>query len=68
MAPLAADTIGLSELESDMAHCSIGQEQLGFEIGSRSASSLHELDGLIDWKPVAELLGPLYPATKGEPA
>ncbi|MFC5423305.1 hypothetical protein ACFPOB_27570 [Bosea eneae] len=51
-----------------MAHRSIGQEQLGFVIGSRSASSLDELDGLIDWNPVAELLGPLYPATKGEPA
>lgn len=51
-----------------MAHRSIGQEQLGFVIGSRSASSLDELDGLIDWNPVAELLRPLYPATKGEPA
>ena len=51
-----------------MAHRSIGQERLGFVIGSRSASSLDELDGLIDWKPVAELLRPLYPATKGEPA
>lgn len=51
-----------------MAHRSIGQEQLGFVIGSRSASSLDELDGLIGWNPVAELLRPLYPATKGEPA
>lgn len=51
-----------------MAHRSIGQEQLGFVIGVRSASSLDELDVLIDWKAVAELLGPLYPATKGEPA
>ena len=51
-----------------MAHRSIGQERLGFVIGSRSASSLDEFDGLIDWKPVAELLRPLYPATKGEPA
>ena len=51
-----------------MAYRSIGQEQLGFVIGSRSASALDELDGLIDWNPVAELLRPLYPATKGEPA
>lgn len=51
-----------------MAHRSIGQEQLGFVIGARSASSLDELEGLIDWNPVAKLLRPLYPATKGEPA
>ncbi len=51
-----------------MAYRSIGQEQLGFVIGARSASSLEELAGLIDWHPVAELLRPLYPATKGEPA
>lgn len=51
-----------------MAHRSIGQEQLGFVIGARSASSLDELDGLIDCNPVAELLRLLYPATKGEPA
>jgi len=51
-----------------MAHRSIGQEQLGFVIGARSASSLDELDGLIDWNPISELLRPLYPATKGEPA
>ena len=49
-----------------MAYRSIGQAQLGFVTGSRSASSLDELDGLIGWKPVAVLLGPLYPATKGE--
>lgn len=51
-----------------MAHRSIGQEQLGFATGSRGASSLDELDGLIDWKPIAALLDPLYRATKGEPA
>lgn len=51
-----------------MAHRSIGQEQLGFAIGSRGASSLDELDGLIDWNQVAVLLDPFYPATKGEPA
>jgi IS5 family transposase len=51
-----------------MAHRSIGQEQLGFAVGSRSASSLDELDGLIDWRPIAALLSEIYPATKGEPA
>ena len=51
-----------------MTDRSIGQERLGFVIVARSASSLEELDGLIDWKPLAVLLGPLYPATKGEPA
>ena len=51
-----------------MAHRSIGQEQLGFAVGSRSSSSLDELAGLIDWRPIATLLGSLYPATKGEPA
>ena len=50
-----------------MAHRSIGQEQFGFASGSRGSSSLDELDGLIDWKPVAALVGPLYPAPKGEP-
>lgn len=51
-----------------MAHRLIGQEQLGFENCSRSASSLDELAGLIDWSPVAVLLSPLYPAKKGEAA
>ncbi len=51
-----------------MAHRSIGQEQLGFATGARGASSLDELDGLLDWKPIAVLLDPLYRATKGEPA
>lgn len=51
-----------------MAHRSIGQEQLGFVVGSRSASLLDQLDGLIDWKSIVPLLGPLYPATMGEPA
>lgn len=51
-----------------MAYRPIGQEQLGSVTRSRSASSLDELDGLIDWKPVAVLLGPLYPATRGDSA
>lgn len=51
-----------------MAQRSIGQERFGFATGSRSASSLDDLARLIDWRPVAALLEPLYPAAKGEPA
>ncbi|MGA9867294.1 MAG: transposase [Acetobacteraceae bacterium] len=35
---------------------------------SRSSSSLDKLSELIDWRPIATLLKPLYPAIKGEPA
>jgi IS5 family transposase len=51
-----------------VAHRSIGQERFGFAGHRRPASSLDELDTLVDWRPVAELLDPLYTATKGEPA
>ncbi|MGD9810781.1 MAG: IS5 family transposase [Sphingobium sp.] len=51
-----------------MAQRSIGQEQFGFAGRRRPASSLDELGKLVDWSPVAELLDPLYSATKGEPA
>ena len=51
-----------------MARRSIGQEQFGFAGGERAVSSLDALLSLIDWNQVAELLDPLYPATKGEPA
>ena len=51
-----------------MAHRSIGQERFGFASHMRPASSLDELGKLIDWRPVATLLGPLYSAAKGEPA
>ena len=51
-----------------MAHRSIGQERFGFAGRTRSASSLDVLGQLIDWAPVAALLDPLYPASKGEPA
>lgn len=50
-----------------MARRSIGQEQFGFAGGERAVSSLDALLSLIDWNQVAELLDPLYPATKGEP-
>lgn len=51
-----------------MAHRSIGQEQFGFAERGRAISSLDTLVSLIDWRPVAVLLDPLYPAAKGEPA
>jgi IS5 family transposase len=54
--------------ELDVAHRSIGQERFGFSGRVRPASSLDELGKLIDWRPVAALLDPLYSATKGEPA
>ena len=51
-----------------MAHRSIGQERFGFADHVRPPSSLDEIGKLINWDPVAALLEPLYPATKGEPA
>jgi transposase, IS5 family len=52
----------------DVAHRSIGQERFCFAGRARPASSLDGLGKLIDWRPVAALLDPLYSATKGEPA
>lgn len=54
--------------ERPVARRSIGQEQFGFAGRERAASLLDALVSLIDWNHVAELLGSLYPATKGEPA
>ena len=51
-----------------MAHRSIGRERFGFGGRGRATSSLDTLVSLIDWSPVAVLLDPLYPASKGEPA
>jgi len=34
----------------------------------RHNTSLEQISRLIDWKPVAAMLDPLYPAAKGEPA
>lgn len=51
-----------------MAQRSIGQERLGFSAPERTTSSLDALVSLIDWRAVAALLDPLYPASKGEPA
>ena len=51
-----------------VAYRSIGQERLSFVPTSRSSSTLDRLSGRIAWTPVASLLEPLYPASKGEPA
>jgi IS5 family transposase len=64
-----ADSIGLSEAGARNVACrSIGQESLNIVRSSRSSSSLDKLTELIDWRPIAALLEPLYPASKGEPA
>lgn len=47
----------------------IGQEKLGFAgFEERRRSSLDEVDGLIDWTPIAEALNGIHDAAKGEPA
>jgi IS5 family transposase len=51
-----------------VAHRFIGQERLGFAAQSRSASSLDELAGLIDWNEIAVLLGGVHSSAKGEAA
>ena len=51
-----------------MSHRSIGQEQFGFTRQARLSSVLDESSNLIDWEAIADVLDPLYPATKGEPA
>lgn len=51
-----------------MAHRTIGQQ--GFDIAGRERprSTLDEIAALVAWEPIGTLLGPLYPARKGEPA
>ena len=51
-----------------MAHRSIGQERFDLADRPQASSSLDALAQLIDWRSVAVLLEPLYPASKGEPA
>jgi len=51
-----------------VAYRSMGQEKLRITGASRSSSSLDKLSDLIAWTPIASLLEPLYPASKGEPA
>lgn len=49
-----------------MARRAIGQERLNVLPASRSSGSLDKLGALIDWRAIASLLEPLYPAAKGE--
>lgn len=52
-----------------MAQRRIGQARLRFgHQAEPPRSSLDELDGLIDWAPLAQALGGIYAAAKGEPA
>lgn len=51
-----------------MAQRRIGQEGLGFASAPGRQSSLDELDRLIEWRPVATMLGDIHAAAKGEPA
>ncbi|MBO1077047.1 IS5 family transposase [Roseomonas marmotae] len=51
-----------------MAQRQIGQEGFGFIPLRGSHSSLDELESLIDWHPIATVLGEIHAAAKGEPA
>lgn len=54
--------------EASVARRTIGQQGFGFSQRERPRSTLDEIAALIEWEPIAKLLGRLYPATKGEPA
>lgn len=51
-----------------MAHRSVGQDCLVFSRQDQKSSSLDDISALIDWQPIAALLGSLYAAPKGEAA
>ena len=51
-----------------MAHRRIGQERLGLTASRGCCSSLDELSGLIDWRPITVLLKPVHASAKGEAA
>lgn len=51
-----------------MAHRSIGQEQLGFAVGTKAASFLDALSDLVDWAPIAAQLSSVHASAKGEAA
>jgi hypothetical protein len=51
-----------------MADRRIGQERLGFAPSRERCSSLDELSGLIDWRPITILLKPIHASAKGEAA
>ncbi len=51
-----------------MAHRRIGQEELALAVKKPGKSSLEDLSGVVDWAPVAALLGSIYAQPKGEAA
>jgi IS5 family transposase len=51
-----------------MSRRRIGQETFGFAVDRRSASSLEDLSGLIDWTQVDQALAVVSCAARGEPA
>ncbi|PZU89599.1 MAG: IS5 family transposase [Shinella sp.] len=51
-----------------MSRRRIGQEAFGFAVDRRSASSVEDLSGLIDWTPVDQALAVVSCAARGEPA
>ena len=55
-------------LEASLVHRSIGQERLVFAAETRSASSLYELGGMLDWNEIGTLLGNIHSNAKGEAA
>jgi hypothetical protein len=48
-----------------MADRLIGQERLGLTASRAHGSSLDELYGLIDWRPITVLLNPIHASAKG---
>ena len=55
-------------LGAAMVHRLIGQERLGLTASRAHGSSLDELSGLIDWRPITVLLNPIHASAKGEAA
>jgi transposase, IS5 family len=51
-----------------MAHRRIGQEQLAPAVKTQRKSPLEELSVVVDWTPVAALMGSIYTQPKGEAA
>lgn len=51
-----------------MVHREIGQEQLGFAVGAKTASSLDALSALVDWAPIQAKLSLVHASAKGEAA
>ena len=51
-----------------MSRCRIGQEAFGFAIARHAGSSLDDLAGLIDWRPVDQALAVISCTARGEPA